>query len=195
MPEIWDEQDRRDLMRKILMQAMDDYVKLHPRKTRERQYLEEAFQTSAGLLFDEDFRLGSVPNDEGEDTSLKDMIAIVLQDDLLDVERLREKVAQDANEAWDHKLLHGLPVPCSLNIAGYCYGVLHEEALEGYRVDYNERYLYLDRKTQNPQTQEAFVQAIFEIILYHEDVPILPENRRRIGKSLYRCLQMNLEGT
>ena len=74
-------------------------------------------------------------------------------------------------------------------MAGHVYRVQHQEKPE-YKIDYDTKVLTLNKHPGTIQ-EECFVSAVFEIMMYHEDIPVKKANMKRMSKAWFRTLKIN----
>jgi len=187
--DVLDPQDYKVLLHAILKQAMDDYIKLQHPKFRSKKYLEEAFNSSVELLFNSDYKMLHVINDVGERMSLKDMVYALMEDDRVDIDKLKEHVIQEARKFWETKLVRTLYIPESFIYDGHVYAVFHTEDIDSI-IDFDKKEIILNRK-RNSESEQQFLSAAVDILFYHEDIPAKKETRTQLSKALFRMLKVN----
>lgn len=183
------EEDYKTLLMAILTQAMNDYVKLQHPKYRKKKYLQEAFDNSVKMLFDDSFEFLYLKNEDGENMSLKDLLSYFISERNLDLQKLRAHVISEAKMFWENKLLNILEVPQSFIYDGHVYDTVHSD--EDVSVDYVEKIIYINKETNNSDTQQAFIKCAVEVMLYHEEIPISKKNMEALAKGFFRMLRVN----
>lgn len=184
-----DEKDVVVLCTNILRQAIDDYSKLAHPKQRRKKYLEEAYQNAVNMFFDSAYKMIAFKNDDDEDMSLEDFIKRVLESERVDLDRLRDHVINQAVEYWETKDIRTVVIPSSVYVNGHVYQTSHHE--DDYKVDYDEKVIYLNRDDSNSENQEGFVAAVHEIVCYHEDITISKQQREQLSRAWFRVLRVN----
>jgi hypothetical protein len=180
--------DYRTLLYKILTQAMDDYIKLmHPRQ-RSRVYLQEALDAATDMFFDKKYEMLLVKDSHGEYLTLKTLIQEVLDDDTVNLERIKTHVIDKAHEYWQKKDLSALFIPDSFVYQGHIYSVFQTD--EDWSIDFSEKIIHID-KTNSTENQERFMQAVAQIIFYHADIPLAQSKLDQVGKGIFQALRMN----
>lgn len=183
------EEDYKTLLMAILTQAMNDYVKLQHPKYRKKKYLQEAFDNSVKMLFDDSFEFLYLKNEYGENMSLKDLLSYFITERNLDLQKLRAHVISEAKIFWENKLLNILEVPESFIYDGHVYDTVNSD--EDVFVDYVDKIIYINKETNNSDTQQAFIKCAVEIMLYHEEIPISKKNIETLAKGFFRMLRVN----
>lgn len=184
-----DQEDWRVLLRHVLRQAIDDYIKLQHPRYRQKKYLQEAFQNAVDMFFDPDYRFGFIQNDEDTDMSLEDFLIDALDTQRVDTDKLRSYVAESAAEYWREKSMDTIFIPDMFCVEGHVYDVVHKP--EGdYFFDYEAKELHINKK-QESKNEQDFVLAMCEALCYHLDLRISKRNREEISKGLYRLLKVN----
>lgn len=189
MNKIVDQQDWKVLLRHVLRQAIDDYIKLQHPSYRQKKYLQETFQDSVDMFFDPEYRFEHIQNDLDEEMSLNDFLEAALDSEKVNIKKLQEHVASEARKYWTKKKMDTIVIPDMFCIEGHAYDVAHTDN-ETYAVDYESRKLYMS-KTQTEANEEQFVKAMCEILCYHLEVRISKRNREDISEGLYRALKAN----
>ena len=100
-----DPEDYKTIIKAVLRQGMDDYVKLQHPKFRTKKYLQEAFDSSVEMFFDSTYRLLYLLNEYGEPMSLKDMMTAILEDDRVSGKNLQKHLIEEARTFWETKLI------------------------------------------------------------------------------------------
>lgn len=189
-----DAEDYRSLLRKVLQQAIDDYIKLQPPNQRRKTYLQEAFDDAIDMLFDSDYRALNIKNSKGEDMSLKELIELALDKDSVSPKQLKDfkaSVIQQALDFWENKDLNTLYIPKTFIIDGHAYRVIQEPDADPYEIDFEEKIIFLAGDFESSTTHETFTHVIMSLIMHHNDVSITAKNLDAISKTLFRTLKMN----
>ena len=181
--------DYKVLLNAILRQAMDDYIKLQHPKFRTKKYLQEAFDSAVELLFDGDYHMLYVLNDMGEPMSLKDMVTTLMEDDRVNLDKLKTHVIQEARAFWETKLVRTLYIPESFVYDGHVYSVFHTDDFDC-NVDFDKKEITIN-KQKGSESEQQFLTTAVDIVFYHEDIPAKKETRSKISKALFRMLKVN----
>jgi hypothetical protein len=190
MDNMIDEQDLSKLLSAIVRQAMDDYIKLQHPKYRKKKYLTEAFHEAIDMFFDDTYLFGSIPNEDGFDMSFIDMLKTTLKTEHVDINKIRDHVIVEASSFWDTKVIKTVDIPSTLQVNGHVYNIEHTEDSGSYTVDYDEKILTLNRLPDSTN-EETFVEAVFEIVLYHESIPMKTNHIDKLSKAWFRTLKLN----
>jgi hypothetical protein len=185
-----DAYDYKMLLNAILRQAMDDYVKLQHPKFRKKKYMQEAFNSAVDMFFDSEFRLLHVKNDNGEFMSLKDMVSSILDDDRLQMEKMKEHLVVEARSFWETKMVNTIYIPDSFIYDGHVYSIEHSEE-EDIEIDFDLKTITLNKNIKNSENQQRFVESTVKVVCYHEDLAISQANLDKIGKGIFKMLRIN----
>ena len=185
-----DTYDWKILLNAILRQAIDDYIKLQHPKFRKKKYLQEAFDSAVDMFFDSDFKFLHVQGPEGNFMSLKDLISSILEDDRLEMEKIKEHVIEEARAFWEIKMVNTLYIPDSFIYDGHVYAVHHSEE-EDVSIDLDAKIICLNKDIKDSENQQRFMEASVKIICYHEDITISQKNISQIGKGIFKMLRIN----
>ena len=190
MHDTTDEQDHSKLLAAITRQAIDDYIKLQHPKYRKKKYLIEAYHQAIDMFFDNSYRFMFIPNDDGDDMSFLEMLRATLKTEHVKIHKIRDHVIAEALAFWDTKTIKTVDIPETLQINGHVYRIHHTEDVGSYTVDYLEKILTIN-KLPDSTNEELFVEAVFEILMYHEDIPIKPQHLAQLSKGWFRTLKLN----
>lgn len=186
--------DMQMLMRKVLIQAMSDYVKLmHPRQ-RTRIYLQEAWWFAVDLLFDDSFVFKNLVDEEGNNMTLFDLVKAAADRENLNIEKLRSHVIAEAIREWNAKELFIMVEEVKdIIIQGQVYAVLRGTPTHNrvYAVDYDEREVLISSKLDRQGFERAVILATTEAICYHKDFRISAKTRDELAASFYEVLRIN----
>ena len=186
-----DAHDWKILLNAILRQAIDDYVKLQHHKFRKKKYMQEAFDSAVDMFFDSEFKLLHLKNEEGDFMSLKDLISSILEDNRLEMDKMKEHVVTEARAFWETKMVNTIYIPESFIYDGHVYSVLHSEDEERPVIDFDLKTLTLNKKIQDSENQQRFVESAVKIVCYHEDLAISQKNLDKIGNGIFKMLRIN----
>ena len=185
-----DTYDWKILLNAILRQAVDDYVKLQHPKFRKKKYMQEAFDSAVDMFFDSEFRLLHLKNDDGEFMSLKEMITSILEDDRLEMDKMKEHVVNEARSFWETKLVNTIYIPESFIYDGHVYSVLHSDE-EDVAIDFDLKTITLNKNIKDSENQQRFVESAVKVICHHEDLTISRVNLDKVGKGVFKMLRIN----
>lgn len=190
MSEHIDKGDYKTLLVAILRQAIDDYVKLlHPRYRR-KKYLQEAWQDAIDMFFDSNYRMLRLKNEMGEDMSIKDLIAIVLESEQADISQLQNHVIDEAVAFWEDKPVRTIEIPDTVVVNGHVYYIYHTEE-DSCTTDLDEKTVTLNKNSKDSENEERFIQALMELALHHEDITMSKKNVESLSKAWFRILRLN----
>ncbi len=187
---MFDGDDYKALLFKILVQAMDDYVKLQHPKLRSKEYLQEAFDDAVDMFFNSEYSMLLVPDKNGEPTTLKSLVNQLLDGDKVNLDKIRNYVIQQAYEYWNNRELNVLVIPESFIYQGHVYQVYHSEEEDEFEIDFEKKIITLNKHTDT-SNQEKFIKAVTQIIFYHDDITLAQTKIDQIGKGIFQALRMN----
>lgn len=186
-----DNYDLNKLMYSVLTHAMDDYVKLQHPKTRTKKYMQEAFNSAVDMFFDKEFCFEHFLDDEGKQISFKEFVSQLMSDDRIDLEKIKQRVINDAHSFWQNKFIYTIEIPESLIYNGHVYSVLHVEDNEDAFVDFDNKLILINKDSESSDNQELFMQLVLQVVSHHEDLKIPLVNMTKLGSALFRLLRMN----
>lgn len=184
-----DPEDYKTIIKAVLRQGMDDYIKLQHPKFRSKKYLQEAFDSSVEMFFNSNYRMLHLLNEYGEPMSLKDMMTTILEDDRVSGKNIQNHLIQESRAFWETKLVRTLYVPESFIYDGHVYSVYGAEDAQN-KVCFAEKEIYINKELGS-ESELEFVKAAIDIIHYHEDINTAAAGREVIAKSIYRMLKVN----
>ena len=190
MKMVEDSYDYKVLLNAILRQAIDDYIKLQHPKFRKKKYLQEAFDSAVDMFFDSEFKFLHVKDPEGNFLSLKDLISSILEDDRIQMDKMKNHVVNEARSFWETKMVNTLYIPDSFIYDGHVYAVHHSEE-EDVSIDLDTKIISLNKDIKDSENQQRFMEASVKIICYHEDIAISQKNIDKIGKGIFKMLRIN----
>lgn len=185
------EREYKRLLLAILRKGMDDYVKLQHPRYRKKKYLQDAFESSIAMFFDDSYRFLHLKNEDGEEMSLADLLSWFITEKNMDIETLRTHLIQDAKVFWENKLLNAIDIPDSFIYDGHAYSIIHSEVSGDYDIDYEAKEIFLNQDSDNSDNQEIFVHAATEVMLYHEDIRLPKKEIPQLGKAFYKMIRVN----
>ena len=184
-----DPEDYKTIIKAVLRQGMDDYIKLQNPKFRSKKYIQEAFDSSVEMFFNSNYKMLHLLNEYGEPMSLKDMMTTILEDDRVSGKNIQNHLIRESRSFWETKLVRTLYVPDSFIYDGHVYSVYGAEDAEN-KVCFEEKEIYINKELDS-ETELEFVKATIDIIHYHEDIKTAAAGREVIAKAIYRMLKVN----
>lgn len=184
-----DPEDYKILLHHILSQAMDDYIKLQHPKFRSKKYLQEAFNSAVDLLFDSNYRFLYLKNEMGEEMSLKDMVAFLLDNNRIEIDRLKQHVIDSSRKFWETKIIHTLYIPATFVYDGHVYIVHHTDDSPD-SIDFDNKKIILNQR-RTSESEERFMQLALQVALHHEELKVDNEMAKKIGKAIFKMLKIN----
>jgi hypothetical protein len=188
----------QSLLKPLITQIMDDYIRLqHPSK-REPVYLKEAFLTAIAALWDDDFTFAEFKNEKGEDMSFKEVLAArfgienlsISEIHKIDLGPIQAECIQEAKEYWLDKCLQVVELPDFLIFDGRSFSVWKSDDEEPH-VDYKAMVIYVNPIEDEREMSEQFLQLSLEIAAYYRELKINKETLGEFSKAAYDLLRMN----
>jgi hypothetical protein len=184
-----DLEDWAILLRQILRQTIEDYVKLQHPTWRNKKYLHEAWLDSVDMFFDSEYRFAEIKNSEGECMNLKEFLKSITGVTRYSISELQNFVIQEAAKYWKTKESLMFFLPEQLQVEGNVYSLLHSDAA-GYNIDYDKKEISLNKRDQL-LAQKLLLSICFELTCYHNDIALSKDKRNQLGDGLFRLLQIN----
>jgi hypothetical protein len=183
-------EDYTTLLHAILRQAIDDYIKLQHPRYRRKKYLQEAFDNAVDMFFDKEFKMLYLHDDSGGGMSLKTFLVTLMNDDRIDILKIKDHVINEARAFWETKLVNTLYIPDSFVYDGHVYSIVHHDDPDP-RIDFETKFIYVNKDSENTDNQESFIQAVLLVVFYHEDITLAGTKTSQIGKAIFKMLRMN----
>lgn len=181
-------QDLTKLAVQVFRQALEDYVHLQHPATRTKKYVHEAFLSAVDLFWDPEYRIDVFKGDKDESLNLEDFLKLAADRSNLDLEVFSTFLQDQSKSYWKDKLMTTITVPEIMMVCEVPYDIRHHA--ETYRVDYDNRIVFLNKKPAEDNYQEFFA-ALVEIICYHKDLKVSKSNIRILGAALYDIMKIN----
>lgn len=189
MNDYLDREDYKTILRGVFKQAIEDYIKLQHPKYRKKAYLQEAFLDAVDMFFDPSYEFSHLIDEDGERMDLTSFIAFIRENDLFDLDRLKDWLVNESIIFWGEKNMDTVKVPTEIPIEGVVYHI-HQKDVPTYQVDYESREIFLNLKA-DMDAQSNFVCAVLEICAYHEGSRYKVSALRDLGKIWFRTLKVN----
>lgn len=189
--------DWQIILKAVITQIQDDFIRLQHPSRRNQTYLKEAFLSSIAALWDADYEFAEFKNEEDENMSFREVMAIrfgienLSKDEIhkIDLGPLQEECITEAKEYWLDKSLKIVDVPDFFIFDGRAFSTWRHS--EESKVDYEEMIIYLEDLQDEKEFSEAFITLVTEIICYYRDIKIKQETITEIASGLYEALRMN----
>lgn len=181
----------RVLAQRVLLSAIQDYIRLQHPKSRRTKELREAFRDALDMLFDDEYRMHEAwKNDDDEAMCLEDLCKAAADRENVNVDELRKHVKTQAASFWEEQSLTPVVIPNFLIVGGHVYHVVRTECSQIY-VDFDAMIIYADSRASNSQLEEAFVTASLDVVCEHNDIKLSAAARKKLGPALFQLLRQN----
>ena len=189
--------DWQSLLKAIISQIQDDFIRLQHPSRRNQVYLKEAFCSAIAALWDADFKFAELKGEDGDDLSFREILAARFGIENLDKEEihkidlgpLQEGCIKEAKEYWLDKTLQIVTVPDFLIFDGRAFSVWRTD--EESHIDYNEMILHVEDSKDEKEFGESFLKLVIEIISYYRDIKIKSDTIELMANGLWEVLRMN----
>lgn len=189
--------DWQALLKAVVSQVQDDFIRLQHPLRRDQVYLKEAFCSAIAALWDADYTFTEFKNEQGEDMTFREILATrfglenLSKDEIhkVDLGPLQKECIQEAKEYWMDKNLSVVQVPDFLIFDGRAFSIWRTD--EESKVDYEEMIIYLEKIEDERELNETFLKLATEVATYYRDVKIKPEVIDDVSKCFYELLRFN----
>jgi len=193
------ENDWEMLLKGLIQQVMDDYIRLqHPSK-RTFTYLKEAFCAAISCLWDEDYIISwpSTETKENMDISFKEILAQRFgiynlneaEINKINMGIIQDECIQEAKNYWINKQLSVVQIPDFFIFDGRAFSIWKTE--EESSVDYESMIIYIENLEDEREFNQTFIKLCMEIAAYYRDLKIKPEQIEEFSNAWYEILRMN----
>lgn len=186
----------QNLLSEVLHQILDDYVKLTHPKTRKDKYLYEYYLMAVDAIFDPEYRFLAMKSlIENDYLSLKEMLAIVLENDYVNeshILKLQEWVAKETIRFWTEKKMPNHPVlyiPDTICVDGLVFDIFHDEDIKKFRVDMDDKVIHMNKTSQ--YAQNHLLEVLIYIDVLRKDINMSSKLVSEIASGLFVNLKMN----
>lgn len=191
--------DWESLLKGVINQVMDDYIRLqHPSK-RDQIYLKEAFASAISCLWDEDYIIEwpSIEEDEILSISFREILnhrfglTEINRDEAhkINIGLIQEECISNAKKYWIDKNLEIINIPDFLVFEGRAFSIWKTE--EESNVDFDNMIINLkdidDARVQNIE----FIKLSLKIGCYYKDSSIKEKQLEELAEITYELLRMN----
>jgi len=176
----------------ILSQARDDYIKLMHPKRRRKRHLAIAWVSAISCIFDNDYLAAALSNEWDKPMSLEDLAKAATDRENVDIEHFRAETRRAAKDYWSEYKLKTIDIPKNITVCSYVYSVetLYQHDDPGYCVDYDLQHITI-LGIGVDDIEQAFCQAVAEIIAYHTEIRISKKARMQLTDEWYETLRVN----
>tara|TARA_Y100000310_G_scaffold158679_1_gene158101 strand:+ start:2578 stop:3156 length:579 start_codon:yes stop_codon:yes gene_type:complete len=171
----------------VINSAVTDYVKLAHPKNRNKKYLQESFNNSISMFFDETYRINAFTCllDEKPFTT-KELLSILISTPGVSMEKARQHVINESIKYWWEKNFNDIKIPSSINIFGRVYSI-HIASKE--HIDYEKGRIYFPVKKIG--SDRIFFKLSLKIILREAEIELEEEEFDKLHKVFYLFLKIN----
>lgn len=189
--------DWQSLLKALITQIQDDFIRLQHPSRRDQTYLKEAFLSAVASLWDADYTFTEFQNEEGQNMTFREIMAHrfglenLSKDEIhkINLDPLQQECIIEAKKYWLDKQLQVVKIPDFFIFDGraFSFWKIDEESY----VDYENMIIYLEDIKDERELNETFLKLSIEIAAYYRDIKIKPENINEISKAMYEILRMN----
>lgn len=189
--------DWQALLKALISQIQDDFIRLQHPSRRDQTYLKEAFLSTIAALWDVDYTFTEFKNEKGEDMTFRQIMAQrfgleeLSKDEIhkINLGPLQDECINEAKQYWLDKMLKVVTVPDFLIFDGRAFSVWRHE--EETKVDYENMIIYLEDNLEDREMNEIFISKTMEIAAYYRDIKIKEDVLLDFSKAWYDILRMN----
>lgn len=193
------EDDWQALLKGIINQVMDDYIRLqHPSK-RDQVYLKEAFASAISCLWDEDYIIEWPGDNEEETITLSFRELLNHRFGLTELKRdeahkinmglIQEECINNAYRYWIDKNLNVIKIPDFLIFEGRAFSIWYTD--DESSVDFENMIINLKRLDDPRELSTEFIMLSIKIGCYYKDSTIKEKQVEEIAPIIYELLRMN----
>lgn len=177
-------------MQKILLQALDDYVRLqHPRQRR-KKYLQEAWLSAVDLIFDPAYEM-QIKNLEGHNMTLKDIVEAAYGASGMPLDALKNHVIKEASKYWSEQQMSAIKVPTELIVHNTVFTVIYKNIENLYELDTDKYELVISAQTTENDKQKAIIAATISYSCRTQNISLSDKEISRISDTLFETIKMN----
>ena len=199
MNNVLDVQDYKKLLKMIIHQAVDDYIKLQHPRNRKKKFLLKAYYDAIDMFFDSTYLFEHLLDEEGIPMSPKDLFNTALDTNNFNAKTNQKNIIKQSLAYWKEKHMDTIHIPDIFVINGKNYHVQDVKDCSlltmsttpvPYVIDYDESTVFIDKDNTNAN-EEKFILAVTEIICYEKDIIISKVKREQFASALYDTLKIN----
>lgn len=189
MNEEIDSKDYHELLQKIIVQAIEDYIKLAHPAYRRKKYLQEAFEDAVDLFFDPFYQLEAIKNDDQQNMNLREIISEALQVEDPDIDELKNYLIKTAKDFWKKHKIKTLHVPSMLCVEGEVYDIEHNTTVTDYIINTENKTIQLNKKSDKAEL--LITRIMLDLAAIHSDSTIKRQELNKISNVLFSILKVN----
>lgn len=178
------------LMQKILLQALDDYVRLQHPKQRRKKYLQEAWLSAVDLIFDPTYEM-QIKNLEGHSMTLKDVVEAAYGASEMPLNALKTYVVKEASSYWSDQQMSVIKVPTELIVDNTVFTVIYKNIENLYELDADKYQLVINAQATENNKQKAIIAATISYSCLTQNISLSDEEISRISDTLFETIKMN----
>jgi len=182
-------EDVKKIMRAVLEAAATDYIKLQHKKNRNKTFLEESFNNSVDLFFDDTYTFESFVDDEDDSIHLstRDLLINILNTTQVNMEQIRNNIISDSIDYWWNKNFHDIKIPEKISISGKVYSIINSP--KNHYIDYENNRIYCPVKKKG--ADRIYLKLCLKIILLESNINLSDSELDSLFKHFYLFLKIN----
>jgi hypothetical protein len=189
--------DWQNLLKGVVAQIMDDYVRLQHPTRRTAHYLKEAFLSSVAALWDDDYEFDLFLDEDAKPLTFRGVLAARFGIENLSVDEIhkinlgliQEECIREAKEYWLDKCLQVVDLPDFFIFDGRAFSIYKTD--DESKVDYDEMIIYLEDGLDVREKNETFIRLTMDIAAYYRDIKVKDEVLDALSKAWYEILRLN----
>lgn len=185
-----DVEDYRRVLKEVLSQAINDYIKLQHPKYRRKNFVKDAFETAVDLFFDPTFQMEHLTDEEASPLDLKGLIEQSLEIKVSDVSALQQHVIKAAKEFWEQQRWRAIFIPKMICIEGHVYDVIWNRKEESSSIDFESKCITLNAKDKYT-AQKEMLQLNFVILNHIKKLGLTDTQMQSLGEAWFELLKVN----
>lgn len=188
----------QSLLKAVISQVMDDYIRLQHPSRRDQHYLKEAFCSAIACLWDEDYEI-EWPQEDKEPVKLsfKEILASrfgieeLSQQEIhkINLGLIQEECIREAKAYWLDKQLEVVTIPDFLIFDGRAFSIWRTD--EESKIDYENAIIYIEDTNDSRELNQSFIRLTMELAAYYRGLKIKDELLDEFSDAWYELLRMN----
>ena len=185
-----DENELTLLAKKVLLQAVGDYIRLQHPTARKRTSQMSSFLSAGDMLYDDDYRMAHFKTGEGEDMWTQEFVALALESSQADLGKLRAYIRKESLNYWQTRELAPMKIPEVIVIQSEPWHTFFTDT-PFYYIDFDKRSIFLSEKVEKDEQSKQFILALVDIMFDCVGLRSSGAKRREFADLWFEILTMN----
>jgi uncharacterized ubiquitin-like protein YukD len=189
LEDMFSEIDYKKLIKAVFDAALVDYTKLQSPRNRTKKYLDESFQNSVSMFFDQKFIFKHFIDTETQTNNLnfQELLGYFLNKNEINMQKIHKHISEESMSYWWERNFHDLKIPERITVKGVVWTI--KNSPNNAYIDVENHRIYCPTKALN--SDRVFFELCLKLMLDSCSIALNETEFKNLAKIFYLFLKIN----